>query len=515
MPIWELEDPKTGEVFETEAETEPTQEQAQAALKEFLSSDTKGKEAPVKKSDQPSTGKAVLTSMIPHPADAYEAGTKASRGGAAGWLEAANEVLPNIPGLGGLRLPQGVVDATGAALDPLVSRLGGVSAATMELAKPVTGPLMMADRGVRELGKRIYYDAAGTEVTPEKEAALRNYTLTGQESPEISDYKTPGLGNTVGESVLAQSLAGVGTDVANYPVTNLALAKGFAKVGGALKGGEPAVAAEFAKTPKELKLLRGVTKPQAGTKFAKNFNDAGSNGLRLISEEAPSKGGDSFQRLTSGADKALEKLGETRSSMMQEAAGKTVSGKSIKQSVSRLGDDPYYKNLDPEGSTYFQERAATITDGPIPVEEAQAIYSTVEKMIRRARKASGDAEAALENNDKFQYLESIRENLGKQLNETVSRTPNEYLENSRNFSDVYRVLDRAEHAEGLYRNDPSNTFVWRDLGNFEGWKAFLKRVGLKRTSETDLAASLKIAKRGGLPEPTPLPPQKPSALPQR
>lgn len=284
----------------------------------------------------------------------------------------------------------------------------------------------------------------------------------------------------------------------------------------AFKGGSPKIA-EFPKAPKEVSLLRGVIKPPAGSKFAKSFDESGSNGLRLISAEAPKKGGDSFQRFKTGGAKTISKLGEERESMMVEGIekGKTISGKSIKQSVNRLGNDPYYENLDPEGALFFKERASTITDGPIPVQEAQAVYSTVEKMIRRARKASGDAEAALEANDKFQALEAIRENIGKQLNEQLSRTPNEYLNNARNFSDVYRVLDRAEHAEGLFRNDPSNTFTWRDLGNFSGWASFLKKVGMKRTPETDLAASLKRAQKGNLPEPKPIGPQKPASVPQR
>lgn len=278
------------------------------------------------------------------------------------------------------------------------------------------------------------------------------------------------------------------------PLISKGLKGGTAEAGAAEEAG-PGV-------PKSVRLLRTVAQPTPGTKLSQNWETSGSNATKLLSDNWENTA-DAKTNYETARDTTIDQLAQERQAMLDkgEAQGATISGKSIKQAVSSVGDDPYYDRIDPEGADFFKNMADGIPDGDIPVKEAQGIYSTIERMLRNARKKAGDAEAALENNDKFQALDAIRKNIGSQLNGVLGDTPNQYFDNAKNFSDTYRVTDRIDRAIESSENKPENVFTWRNAINPFEWKGLLIKWGFGRTPLRDLNQALSMAAKKGVPVP--------------
>lgn len=554
MPTWTIQDSKTGEEFEIDGDREPTQAEAQAALDDFLASESKKKvTTPATATEQPSwwgeTKKSLTDAVSPEAyGKAFTAGAQASEGGGPAVVGALNEVLPYLPGTGGLRLPEGV----GQAIEPVLATLGGVGGAAMNALKPVTAQGSMAFRGTREAGKRIGAGARGDILTPEREAALRRFTLTGEANQEIQPYQYPSIenipliGNLAGQSTVAQTLTGAGTDFANDPINQVLLAKGLGMVGG--KGGTPKIT-EITKVGKEstpaLDLLQKQLKPGARSKVGQEFQEVGERGLENLAVEeraAPTKG--------NGADRLLENEGRSKARLGNnfeemhaeaEAKGLTFDRNSVRQEGRRIQNQPWYKYVDPEAKAKFDNLIQG--EGEISLREAHEILTEILERKRLLDQRVGAGEDVANAADKTKGLNAMESAIKKQLNEKLSRRPNEYLENSANYQSVAQLGDLIRAAKTLARNAD-------DVTTGEAIKKALEGMAVKggvggavgfavggpagaiggATGGAIVSALFDLMKRGARPKAMgkaldmaaksaprtqePIPPQKPSTLPQ-
>jgi hypothetical protein len=412
----------------------------------------------------------------------FDATKESAKGLTGSVLEIAKESYPaakfaltQFPGI-----ESGIEKVGDNVIDPVVGTgLGAINAATPHV---LGMPLKIADRMgdiLAESGKHLFL---GKEQPADAAEQSARY-LAGEEAPMYEGRKP---WNT--ESTAVNALTQLGTDAMNNKIQTAALGAGLLRPSSIPK------IADIKVPSKSVALTRTVANPPVGSKLARNWDEVATPAIKDVLQEYGKKG-DEFQRFNHGAEKAQSNAGQHRNEMVQDGIknAKTVDGGEIKQAVNELGNDPYYEFIDPDGIKAIEKVSGGINTGPMPIEKAVSIYTTIERMIRNANKKAGDAAAALENNDKYQALQAAKSNIGKQLDAQLSRTPNEWLDNSKRFSNLYKVWDRVKVAEDLYRNDPSNIFVPRDLGNLAGWSAFLKKIGLKRTAETDIKTARKIA----------------------
>lgn len=465
----------------------------------------------------------------------YDQTLKASEGAAP----AALEMLIGAPGSLQDKITSGTMALSGSAdikpflrdaaeaVDPYVSEASAMLAGGVH---PLLRPFMeLGGLGVR----------AGRSRASEGMLALGGEPVTEKDVAELSQYvvnkrPTSLLPETqpIDTSIPAVNLlTGLGTDAVKNPEMTFApLVAGKFYTGVAPM---PRLLAEYSglKKPRDLAAinqLREATPPATGTKLARNWDESAGNYLRLTKNFAEKwynprnpKWGDFFDAHKNAESQTLQELGKPRESMIQEAvaAGKNGTTASLKRDVSRMGDDPYFDNLDPQGAEFFRELSAKVPNKDIPVADLADLYTSLERQIRNARKKAGDAQAQLESNDKFQAMETMRHNVGAQLNELVSRRPNEWLDNSRDFADVYRVGDRVQIASEQYKKNPQ---TFRNLikgGVGLTPAAFIKTIGtmfnrwLPTTSESGLARAVRLSKGAEFNEPTPFGPQKPTKTP--
>lgn len=526
MAKFQITDDRTGFKYEIESDEEPSQDDILAEIDRMEPASEAAPSAtppaPVETPGFFDTLKAAGSSMVPKPGQAFIDTQRASEGIGETIADVGNAVIPWLTNPGGAIADKitGRDQApilNGEEIDPYASVIAGSGAALGQVFQPVAGPLMMADRGVREAGARLGAAVRGDTLSPERSAGLRRYTLEGTPSEDITEISIPDAA-TGNESIdTALNTGGrLAQDVGNYPITTVGTAKAGNALSRKLAGPSAPPESLAPKVPKEVKLIRTVARPVAGTKFSKNFNEAGGDGLRMIAEE-PAKTADPAFNAKTGFENAEGKLATPREEMITQAKqkGKTVSLKPVKSAVSRLTNDPVYDAIDPDGAVQLERIASKISDGEVTPDVAQEIYTSIERQLRQAKKLAGDRADALEESTKFQAWDTIRETLGKQLNETVSRTPNEYLENSRSFSNLYNTWDRIERAIEVYGNNPKSLSTWRDFLSIQGAKDSLMRLGFSRNTLTDLQQSMNMASKGNIPAPTPFGPQKPSTLPQR
>lgn len=283
------------------------------------------------------------------------------------------------------------------------------------------------------------------------------------------------------------------------------------------KGAAPEIAFELPKqTPKAVRLFQTVVKPPTGTKFSRNFPESGANGLRQIVEEAP-KTNDPMHNARTGFSAAEKRLGSQKEAMTEygDQRGGKIKLESAADAAARIGKDDFFDLIDTDGAKVFDSIASKIKPETVSVRRGADLYSMIEKQLRKMRQAAGDRAAQLETNEKFQAWDAVRKNLGAQLNEVASRRPNEWIENSRDFSDLYNTMEGIERNFEVFSKDPANVKTWRDMASMKGAKDFLMEMGLKRNMLTDLQQSLNMGKSKPLPLRAPMGPQKPSSLPGR
>lgn len=418
--------------------------------------------------------------MQPHPIDAAREGFESAKGLTGGWLDIAKENSPLArTALGAFpSLERGIETLGEEVIDPISGIIGGGALGASEFFKTTSIPLGLS-KVSDELHERGF---------PEVEA------------PDTESVTMNALGKTV-------------EGLVNQPAETMAMAAA-PMIGKSIKSFKTSRTPPSPATPKSVELFRTVVNPTTGTKFSRNFPESGGNGLRQIVEEAP-KTSDPVQNARIGGKAAEKRLGTQREEMTQygEQRGGQVDLGVAADAVSRIGKNEFFDLVDTDGAKVFDALASKIVPEKVALRSGAEIYSMIEKQLRQMRKAAGDRAAQLEANEKFQAWDTVRKNIGKQLNEQASRRPNEWIENSRDFSDVYNTMEGIERAVEIFSKDPKNVSVWRDYLTAGGIKDKAMKLGFGRNMLTDLQQALNMARSKPLSPSAPMGPQKPSALP--
>lgn len=292
---------------------------------------------------------------------------------------------------------------------------------------------------------------------------------------------------------------------------------------GGLAAGIPAAIRPFTPTGKlerAGKLLQGRAKPAPRSKTGQNFEEVRNDFLRLANEGRPVV--NTVEDGVLAGENALSKISTERIEPMivqAEQRGVQVDLTAAAQNIERLAAEPYYKYLDPDGAVKLIEQAASFKGRQAPVREAQSLLTFLNKRARATRQrvgTSADVNEARALETLAESYDEMADGIRRQLNERVSRKPNEFLEAYRNWANVDEVTDLLRIAQVRQGNLPDEQLlkVVADAGMTQREVSLLSKLLPKQTTDTDVSKAFRLSGKIKIAPPAAFGPQKPSMLPQ-
>lgn len=402
--------------------------------------------------------------------EAFNEGYESSLGSGPALVEGFNKIAQFTPGLGALKLPEGVGTDI---LDPALATNAGLISGAQALAQKLgpTGPQITGalSRGFRAVGERLGMSAREHQPTAAETEAQKEFVRTGTPTQETQPYEPYSTLSTP-----VNVVTGFGTDALNDPVGAVVMSRGGAE-GTPVKGIRP-VKTVVGKPPNAaVDLLQEQLRPGPQTRVGQEFETLGERGLENIAKEerkAPTKG--------KGADRLLENAGRSKKTIGQqfdemhaeaEKNGLTFDRKAMKQEEARLKAQPFYEYVEPEIKAKFEDLLKG--EGDISLREAHDILTKILEKKRAIDNRVGIGEDVSNATQKVEALNAIEGVIKKQLNEKLSRTPNEYMERSADYQSVASLEDLVRSAKTAARNsgDASLMKSFQDALHDIGWKA--------------------------------------------
>lgn len=297
---------------------------------------------------------------------------------------------------------------------------------------------------------------------------------------------------------------------------------GLGATAGGLASGIPAAIRPFTnagRKEKMIKLLQGRAKPTARSRTGQNFDEVAEDFMLHANEGRPVV--NTVDDGIAAGENALNKISTTRIEPMivgAEQRGVQIDLTAAAQNIERLSKEPYYRYLDPEGAAKLIDEAGLLTGKNVPVRDAQSLLTFLNKRARAIRQKTGTSADVNESRAMETLAESYEEmadGIRRQLNERVSRSPNEFLEAYRNWANVDEVTDLLKIAKVRQGNTPdeqllrvvSDSLPRRDV-------SILGKLLPGQTTDTDVSKAFRLAGKIKMNPATPFGPQKPSMLPQ-
>lgn len=399
--------------------------------------------------------------------------------------------------------------------------------------------------GLEALGTRVIDPVVGNvnailggvfspaKVAMEPLSALEDVVMPKLLAPDtLAPEAFPSVGATAQADIKAQ--------IAGHPAST-ALALYGAKQGAFPGLGKAPKATAGVKANSAVDLLQKQIKPSATSQLGQEFETIGAEYLRQAAPESVKIKGKPHDVAINSGEAALTRLGGEQSAMLADAKARGVTHvdpAAIRQAHVRLANEPYYKYVDPEAGARFQALGESV--GPIPIEEAQAVLSDINAKQRLARQRTGASEDSVEVQARYQANEAMADAIRDQLNELLSRTPNEFKENYRSYSNVAQVTDQLIKSKATFRNSDQVTLgailkraAGRALagggaGTIAGamfgspiagavggaFAGLLSDLATRTRVPKNISKSLKMANKMDIQPPKPFGPQKPSMLPE-
>jgi len=481
--------------------------------------------------------------------EAFTSGREASKGAFPGLLDIAQEVAPSIPTVGpalgeGLRRTRPVIEQVGSGLG--VDEALGINAGIANaVVSPITEAAAPLDREVRSRVLRAALNVQADGRIPESSQTLIDRRL---DSFRRGDSEFPlgatNLGGT--ESVTANLPVLFAEGAIEAPVTTAAFLGGPTAIKGL--SGLPVRSGIPKSTPPRtavgrppnapVDLLQQQFKPGKSTQFGQNFEELANRGLRRIVEEekqVPTKG-EGHNRFIQNAEQSRKTMGRNFEEMhtAAEEAGKTFDPKAFDKEISIVQRNPWFRFIEPEVRT---KMGNLLKQNDISLRDAHKLLTEILERKRRIDQMVGAGEDVANSANRIRALNALETAIKKQLNEKLSRFPNEYVELTTDFHAVASLEELARASQVASRNIDSPTIgkamvnvlhgagtgafagalIGAPLGGTVGGAlaaaiaTFLRRGARGK----NVGKAIDVATKRGLPEPARFGPQKPSTLPEQ